>query len=300
MQENLLMSLESNKNVKKWRNISIVMLLLVFLIMFSKTNNKSKEISGDKIAEIKLEGVIDVNDYRDDKIREIINNDKIKAVILEIDSPGGMVTPSEVLYNLVLALNQKKPVVVIMDSMAASGGYMVSLGADYIIAKNTTLTGSIGVLLQSYNFARLADKIGVELKAYKSSDLKGMPSYFELNNKESNLAMQSMINDVFDYFTGLVKQRRKLTDKNFKLATNGQAFTGRQALAIGLVDEIGDKNNALNYLKTKGINKDLPIQKIELYEESNKSLFQKIVGEFYSNFEAKNSNSGLMMIYGSN
>ena len=211
-------------------------------------------------------------------------------MILNIDSPGGMTTPSEILYNLIYELNKTKPVVVLMGSMGTSGAYMISLGADYIIARNTTLTGSIGVLMQSYEFVELAKKVGVELKTFKSSELKGMPSIFEKNNIKSDIAIQSSIDDIYDYFKNLVKERRPLmTKKNFDLSTNGQAFTGRQALKIGLIDEIGDKNSALKYLETKNINTKLPIVKINLKKKVNTSIIQKLTSKIFFDIQGSNS-----------
>lgn len=305
MIENLLMDIENRRQAKMWRNISIILVCLVLMLVlksFSKNNDAENKVLGDSIAEIDITGVIARDDYRDEKINGLIDDKKIKAVILNIDSPGGTVTPSEILYDLISKLNAQKPVVVLMGGMATSGAYMASLGADYIIARNTTLTGSIGVLMQSYEIVELAKKLGVELKTFKSSELKGMPSLFEPNNKASNDALQSGINDIYDYFAGLVKERRKkMTEANFKLATNGQAFTGRQALQIGLVDEIGDKNSALKYLESKNINTKLPIIKVDLRKKTKASILEKLTSRFFFNFKEISptsvENSNLMSIY---
>lgn len=183
MKENFLVKLEYKKQVKVWRNVCIILIcfLLILLLKGIKNNKDTKDdyFSSDVIAEIKIDDEIIEDDYRDRKIEELIFNDRIKAVILNIDSPGGMVTPSEILYDLISKLNNKKPVVVLMDGMATSGAYMIAIGSDYLIARNTTLTGSIGVLMQSYEIVDLAKKFGVELKTFKSSELKGMPSLFE-------------------------------------------------------------------------------------------------------------------------
>lgn len=302
MNENLLMNIESKKQTKKWRNISIVLVCFLLMFIFKsfklKNNNKSY-ISGNVIAEIEINGIIDENNFRNERISDLILNNNVKAVILNIDSPGGMVTPSEILYDLIFRLNQAKPVVVLMGSMATSGAYMIALGSDYLIARNTTLTGSIGVLMQSYEIVELAKKLGVELKTFKSSELKGMPSFFERNTETSNIALQSTIDDIYDYFIGLVKERRKMNDTNFKLATNGQAFTGRQAFKIGLVDEIGDKNSALKYLKSKGVDTSLPIIKVSLEKNKKIGIIGKLASQFLFNVTSKENfiNSGIMSIY---
>ena len=156
--------------------------------------------------------------------------------------------------------------------------------------------------MQSYEFVELAKKLGIGLKTFKSSELKGMPSMFELNNAKSNTAIQSSIDDIYDYFKNLVKERRPLmTKKNFELSTNGQAFTGRQALKIGLIDEIGDKNSALKYLETKNVNVKLPIVKIELKKKINVNIFEKLTSRFFFDIKENNTfnvmGTGLISIY---
>lgn len=306
MKEDLFMNLEYKKQIKKWRNISIILVCFLFILILGNIAGSKRAddniISGNSIAEIDINGIILKDDYRDNKITEIIKNDKIKAVILNIDSPGGMVTPSEVVYDLIYTLNKTKPVVVLIDGMGTSGAYMISLGSDYIIARNTTLTGSIGVLMQSYEFVELAKKFGVGLKTFKSSELKGMPSFFEANNESSDAAIQSSINDIYDYFKNLVRERRPLmTRENFELSINGQAFTGRQALKIGLIDEIGDRNSALKYLETKKVDTKLPIIKINLRKKENINILQKLTSSTFFNFKENSGfgigESGLISIY---
>ncbi len=306
MKEDLLINLDYKKQTKIWRNLSIILvcLFLIFILKNIKKNKSTKEdyIFSDIIAEIEIDDEIIEDDYRDKKISELISDNRVKAVILNIDSPGGMVTPSEILYDLISKLNEKKPVVVLMGGMATSGAYMVAIASDYLIARNTTLTGSIGVLMQSYEIVDLAKKLGIELKTFKSSELKGMPSLFEKNNEHSNIVLQDTVDDIYQYFADLVKTRRKMTDENFKLAINGQAFTGRQALKIGLIDEIGDKNSALNYLKTKGINTELPIVNISLKQKRRMSIFNRLASLIFfkigenDDFAFKNHN-GALSIY---
>lgn len=304
MKENLLVYLNSKEQMKKWRNISIFLIciiLILFLGRFSSKEEKDGFVFENSIARIKIDGIIVGDDYRNNKIEEITKNDKIKAVILDIDSPGGVVTPSEVVYDLIYKLNKVKPVVVLMDGMATSGAYMIALGSDYLIARNTTLTGSIGVLLQSYDFVDLASKLGIELKTFKSTQLKGMPSMFEKNTEISNVSIQSSVNDIYKYFTDLVKERRNFKEKDFKLAINGQAFTGREALKIGLIDEIGDINSALKYLESKKINTKLPIKEINLRKKEKLNLLEKLTSRVFFNLKNSNefelNNGGLLSIY---
>lgn len=296
MKENILMNIEFKKQIKKWRNTSIALICIILFVILSTLTKKDTPTSGifeESIVEIEINGIITRDDFRDERIAEIQNNNKIKAVILNIDSPGGMVTPSETLYNLLYQINQTKPVVAIMNGMATSGAYLIALGAEYIIAKNTTLTGSIGVILQSYEFVDMAKKLGIGLKTFKSSELKGMPSYIERNTEKSNIAIQSTVNDIHSYFIQLIRERRnKITEENFKIAISGQAFTGRQALEIGIIDEIGDKNAALKYLESKKINTKLPIRKLNLKKKANIGILQKFIGKAFDD-----NLDGLMAIH---
>lgn len=301
MKEDILISLENRKQAKTWRNVSIILICAALMALFGKFNLKDESMpQGNIIAEIDINGMIVDDSYRDSRIQNIINDNNIKAVILNVDSPGGMVTPSEILYDLISQLNQKKPVVVLMGSMATSGAYMLSLGANHLIARNTTLTGSIGVIMQSYEVVELAKKLGVSLKTFKSSELKGMPSLYEVNTEASNAALQSSLDDIYDYFVNLVKTRRKMTPANLTTAINGQAFTGRQALKIGLVDEIGDKDSAIKYLESRGVNTKLPIINISLRRKINNNILNRFLNTLFSDFNFNSTGlagDGLMSIY---
>jgi protease-4 len=278
--KNIIDGVEKTKKSKKLKILIIFILLLFLLIFCSKKNDNDlvyevSFIKSDSIAEIEINGVIIRDDFRIKQLKEIKDNKNIKAVIIRIDSPGGMITPSEILFDSINKINAKKPTVVLMESVGASGGYMAALGSDYIIARNSTLTGSIGVVMESYNFVNLAEKIGIELKSYKSSKLKAVPSPFEKNDSETEKILQNSIDDMYNYFKEIVRNRRKnITQENFEISVNGQVFTGREALKLGLIDEIGDKNSALEYLnKKKNINTNkLPIIRIELMEKQKSGI----------------------------
>ncbi len=167
----------------------------------------------------------------------------------------------------------------LMHSVAASGGYMAAISSDHIIAHNGTLTGSIGVLMQSAELVELAQKLGVKFTTYKSAPLKASPSPFERSNEIVDQVVQESIKDSAEFFFDLVKSRRgeKLNKKEFSKIFDGRVFTGRQALKAGLIDEIGGKKQALDYLKTK-YNIDsssVSIREIDIVKPSNK-FFDKL------------------------
>jgi protease-4 len=212
------------------------------------------------VARVTVSGVILDNRPRIELLEEL-EKSNASAVMLVIDSPGGGVAASERLYNAVRRLSEKKPTVAVFGSLAASGGYLTALGAERIFAPETALTGSIGVLIQYPNFAGLLDKIGVDVEAVKSSPLKASPNGFEPTSPEARAALQSVVTDTYDWFKGIVAERRHLGGEQLATVTDGRIFTGRQALGLKLVDAIGGEEAARGWLASeKGVSRDLPVR----------------------------------------
>lgn len=280
--------------LQKWKNIAlffaIFSILLTFKLIFG-TGIKNDVIDSNYIANIKIEGAIFRNDYRSKILKEIAEQKNIRALIINIDSPGGEIVGSEILFNEIRKIAEKKPTVVVMNSVAASGAYMSAVASDYIIAHNGTLTGSIGVLMESPEITDLANKIGIKFNTYKSSPLKGSPSLFEKNNPKVEKIMQESIIDSYQFFVELVKNRRanKLNKNMLNEIFDGRVFTGRQALKVGLVDKIGNFQDALDYLLLQKIDfKQIPIRDVDVIEKEN-NFFDKLLGYLpFSN--NKNSN----------
>ncbi len=279
--DNLAALIYLKNKVHKWKNLSILCIFVV-IVLFLRILAGDKLSDGvpegsDYIAEIKIEGVILENDFRSEVLEKIALEKSIKAVIVNIDSPGGGIVGSEILFEDLRKIAEKKPTAVVMGSVAASGGYMAAIASDYIVAHNGTLTGSIGVLMESPEFTELARKVGVKFNSYKSSPLKGSPSPFEKSNFLVDAVVQESINDSYVFFSDLVRQRRggKLA-KDTRFILDGRVFTGRQALKVGLIDEIGGEAQALSYFeKLHKIDvKHLPIKEIVIVQE-DKSFFDK-------------------------
>ncbi len=277
MKSDIIASVIYLKNkVHKWRNISALLfffsiIILIKFIFF----NQDHEVDGitNYIAEIKIENTIFENDYRSDVLNKIALQDNVKAVLVRVNSPGGGIVGSEILYRDLLAISQRKPLVVLMESVAASGAYMASLASNHIIAHNGTLTGSIGVLMQAPNVSDLANKIGVTVKTYKSSPAKGYPNLTENFNQDYDKIIQSSIDDSFNFFKGLVEARRKnrLQPEYYSEIFDGRVFTGRQALEVGLIDEIGFRSDAIKYLIKKDPQlKGLSIREISIVKKEGK------------------------------
>ncbi len=276
--DNLASLIYLKNKLHKWKNIALLLAVFSVLLaikMIFGVGLSSGVIEGDSIASIKIEGVIFEDDFRSKVLKEIAETKSIKAVIVNINSPGGGIVGSEILFNDLRAIAEVKPIVVLMASVAASGGYMAAVASDYIVAYNGTLTGSIGVLMESPEVTDLAQKLGVKFNSYKSSPLKGSPSPFEKSNPLVDKVMKESIADSYRFFADLVKERRgeKLNKKFSNIIFDGRVFTGRQALEVGLIDKVGGKSDAISYLAEQKIDvKNLPINEIEIVEHEKKFL----------------------------
>lgn len=243
-----------------WRVVAMLAVLLALGAAGYRLANGASGISGDHIARITLSGVI-TGDRATLDLLERVGNSNAKAVLLTISSPGGTTTGAEMLYDDIRRLAAKKPVVAVVQGMAASGAYIAALGADRIVAQQNSLVGSIGVLVQVPNFAKLMEHVGVSVETIKSSPLKAAPNTFEPVQPEAREAMASLVMDSYDWFKGLVRERRKLDDKELAAVSNGRVFTGRQSIQLKLVDEIGGERAAIAWLETeKKIAKNLRVR----------------------------------------
>lgn len=192
---------------------------------------------------------------------ERVGKSRADAVIIAIDSPGGTTAGSEALYTATRRLAAKKPVVAVVRSVGASGGYMTALGADHIVAQGSAVVGSIGVIAQYPNVAGLLDKVGVKFEAVRSAPLKAQPSGFEPTSPEARVALTETVMESFAWFKDLVRDRRKLSDPEADGVSDGRVFSGRQALKLKLIDQVGDETDAVAWLETnRQLRRDLPIR----------------------------------------
>jgi protease-4 len=164
-----------------------------------------------------------------------------------------------------MRLKEKKPTVVVVNGLAASGAYITALGADYIIAQETSLVGSIGVLFQYPNLSELMKTLGVKMEEIKSSPLKAAPSAFEPASPEARAAIEAIVMDSYQWFRDLVKKRRQLDDAQLDKVADGRVFTGRQAVGLKLIDQLGDERSAIAWLaKEKKIDPETPVRDFRL------------------------------------
>jgi protease-4 len=213
------------------------------------------------IAKFAIEGVITGDRETLKLIQKIEDSKTAEAVLITIDSPGGTTSGAEQLYDAIRRLSAKKPTVAVIGSMAASGGYIAALGADRIVALGNALVGSIGVLVQYPNFAKLLDTVGVKMEDVKSSPLKASPSGYEPTSPEARAALAALVSDSFTWFKSLVKERRVMTDEQLQTVADGRIFTGRQGKELNLIDGLGGEREAIAWLQQeKNVPKGLPVR----------------------------------------
>jgi protease-4 len=213
------------------------------------------------IARISVGGIIAGSQRMADLMKDVGEASSVSGVVININSPGGTTTGSEELYRNIRSLAQKKPVVAFVDGTAASGGYITAIAADHIVARETSIVGSIGVLFQYPDLSQFLDHVGVKVEAVKSAPLKAEPSGFTPTSPEARAALQQVVNDTYDWFKRLVRERRHLNDAELATASTGQIFSGRQGIPLKLIDEVGSEQNAIRWLEAeKGIRKGLPVR----------------------------------------
>lgn len=223
----------------------------------------------DHIAKIEIEGTITEDQDLLELLDDVRKSSTVKGVILTIDSPGGTTAGGEAIFDAVRLLAAEKPVVAQVGTLAASAGYMIASASDHIVARQSSIVGSIGVLVQFPDLTGLMDKVGIGLEEIKSTPLKAEPSPFNPTTEEERAMLRAMILDSYDWFVGLVDDRRPLSRAEVLALADGSVFTGRQALERKLVDSLGGEREAANWLATKGVSPDLRVIEWEPEEEGS-------------------------------
>jgi protease-4 len=258
----------------------------------------AKGSSDDRIALIPLRGLISsgiagnigasmVDDLKI-QLQQAGDDPKIKAVVLAIDSPGGEVTASDIIYNAIRKVRDKKPVVISMGSMATSGGYYAACGGSYVIANPTTFTGSIGVIIQSFRYNDMLGKIGVAPETFKSGAFKDMLSGTRRMTEPEREYVQSLIMQTYGRFVGIVAKERKLPEAELRAGVaDGRVVTGEDALAAKLVDELGEIEDA--YTKARTLSNS-PDASVVAYEQPFR------LGRLFRLFGTEASQSGKLEV----
>ncbi len=272
--------------------------LVVFSILFivalklfaarDDTPTVSLGSSGAKVGIVEVTGVITDARKTVDWIDQLRKNKSVKAVVIRVDSPGGAVGPSQEMFEAVKKLRKAgKRVVISMGSVAASGGYYLSMGGDTIMANAGTLTGSIGVIMQMPVVKKLADKIGIGMETIKSGKMKDVGNMFREMTPEERAYLQSAIDDTYEQFVEAVAEGRHMTVEQVKVLADGRVYTGRQAKMNGLVDLLGTYDDAIRLAaKLGGISGE---PKLVKPKPKLKGLLALMLGDDEESADAKSS-----------
>jgi protease-4 len=260
-----------------WRVVAVLIAIVAVVgiaSMFRGSSAGLVQSTSPQISRVTIRGIIRGDEDRLKALDSLANSRATRAVIVHIDSPGGTTVGSEELHDALRRVANKKPMVVVVDGMAASGGYIAAMAADHILTQKTSLVGSIGVLFQVPNVSHLLETIGVKVEEIKSSPLKAAPNGLEPTSPEARAAIESLVRDSYAWFKDMVKDRRKLDGEALDKVSDGRVFTGRQAIELKLADEIGQEREAIDWLaKTNNIDPKTPVRDWRLTPRFNELSF---------------------------
>ena len=250
-----------------WRIFAVALAVIAVIgaAMAIRSPNGMIPSAGPYIARVQIDGLIRSNRERVEALERLGRSTLARAVIVHVNSPGGTTGGSEELYNALKELKEKKPMVVVVEGLAASGGYITAMASDHIVAQSSSLVGSIGVLFQYPDLSTLLKTVGVKVEEIKSTPLKAAPSPFEPTSPEARAAIEAVVLDSYDWFRGLVRENRKVDGDLLARVSDGRVFTGRQAIDLKLVDELGDEKQAIAWLaKEKGVDPKTRVRNYDL------------------------------------
>ena len=253
------------RQLSSWRALTVLVAFVALAVAFGGFGPRGRApIQTDYIAQVNITDVMYDDERRNAMMKEILEDRHAKAVLVQFDSPGGTTFGGEEVYLQLKAMAKEKPVVGVMRTLCASACYMASLGTDHVVAREGTLTGSIGVLMQSMEISRLADKLGITPITIKSGAMKDVPSFTEPMSEEERRVVTESIPDAYDHFVRLIVENRELDEATVRTLADGRIYTGNQALKLKLIDAIGGTDEALAWLqKVKKISPKLEVHKIE-------------------------------------
>lgn len=279
-----------------WRAVAVIAVLGAIALVARETG-PAKSLFGQSVARLSVTGVITEDRERDRALAAIAEDERVRAVIVAIDSPGGTVSGGEALHRSLQAVAARKPVVAVMAGTATSAGYMAALPAERIFARQSTVTGSIGVLMQTTEFAGLLERLGIRAEALTSGALKDQPSPFRPLTEEGRAALNTVIQDLYRQFVGMVAAGRRMEEAEVRALADGRIFTGRQALEARLVDAIGGEAEARAWLAAeKGVPANLPVR--EITPDEQERLFSRLVRDARKALVSERLNlDGLMALW---
>jgi protease-4 len=251
----------------------ILLIILIADIIYIMSGQKKEALLTDSVVLVKLEGVLFDSQEFSKNMDKYKNNHHVKAFIIQINSPGGVIGPTQQIYRYIKEL--KVPVYAAMDSVAASGGYYVAAACKKIYTLPGTITGSIGVMLQLSNFKQLLDKVGINFITVKSGQFKDIGSPYREISEDEKAILQETINDLYGQFIDDIKDNRQIDNETISKYADGRIFTGSKAVQLGFADKIGTVEDAFNDLK-----KELKNSELKLYKhEKEKKVIEKLLSK---------------------
>jgi protease-4 len=265
-----------------WRLVAVL-----FALLFSATlafDNQRMSSAGilPHIARVSISGIITDDQKMYDLFDRVAKSDQVKAVIIDINSPGGTTAGGEAMYDAIRRLAAKKPVVAVCGTLATSAAYLMALATDRIFVYGNTITGSVGVIFQWADVTELMRTLGVKVEEVKSGPLKAVPNPFEPTDEKGRALAGEMVQEAKVWFVDLVGKRRQIDPETVPGLTDGRVYSGRQALALKLVDEVGDEKTAKSWLqKERDIAPGLSIVEWKPKSESS-GIFRWLFGSIAS------------------
>jgi protease IV len=258
-----------------WRVVAVIAVAAAILVGIGKAGLLPER---RHIERVTVSGIITEDRRLTESIEALAKDDRVPAVVVVIDSPGGSVAGGESLHDALARVAKVKPVVAVMEGTAASGGYMTAVACTRIYARESTLTGSIGVLMETGEVSGLLGKLGISTDAIVSGPMKDQPSYTHPTSPAARQMLQGLVMDMYDQFVTMVATGRHMEPDKVRPLADGRPYTGRQALALGLVDAIGGEQDARDWLaQTHQISADLPVEDLHPASWSQRA-FRSLLG----------------------
>ncbi len=289
MTNNFLKDYFKERKSKFFKTILLTLAFFIFISLFFAGRSP-----GDIIAKISINGVIFERDDVISKFREIKKDNSVKALLVSVNSPGGTFVNSKEIFDSLVEIGDLMPTAVYMREMATSGGYLLSSGAGRIFSNQGTITGSIGVILQTANISNLLNKIGVDPIVIKSGELKAVPNPLEKVDENQVSYIQSVISSMQDEFLNIIKSKRNISDESIDQISDGRILSSKRAAELNLIDEIGTETDAIAWLKKEAsLNDDVPVTEIN----DAKDFLNFIDLNFLNNRIKMRSLSGILALW---
>ncbi len=262
-----------------WRALAVVAVLGAIALATLPGRGWVAEVrGGDHVARLTIAGTIGEDRRLIEAIDRASRNADVRALILDINSPGGSMSGGEALHGAIARFAETKPVIATMGGLAASAGYMIAMPAHRVLAREATITGSIGVILQSFNVVELLDRLGVRPEVIASGPLKDQPSPFRALTPEGRASLDRLVGELHGQFIRMVATGRRMDEDRVRALADGRVVTGREAVTLGLVDAIGGEREARAWLMAeREVPDSLPIRAIEIRSRTER-LFQSTIG----------------------